>query len=133
MFETLQLDEKEMEALWERVKPSFGFSLVRDGAYWRHRYFDHPLAKYFIFGVRCKEELFAICAVRLSTISGGKTVLHIVEWMAEKKVPFSYLLTQILDVYKSWEIDSFNLWASAVGEEANTAQLCLFVFFLILL
>lgn len=127
VFEPLQLDEKEIEALWERVKPSFGFSLVRDGAYWRHRYFDHPLAKYFIFGVRCKGGLVAICAVRLSTIGDGKTVLHIVEWMAEKEVPFSFLLTQILDFYKGWEIDSFNLWASAVGQEANAAQLSLFV------
>ena len=127
VFEPLRLDDTEIETLWECIKPSFGFSLVRDRAYWRHRYFEHPLAKYSIYGVRCKGRLVAICAVRLSTISGGKTVLHIVEWMAEKKVSLSFLLTQILDVYKSWEIDSYNLWVSAVGEEADAARQSLFI------
>jgi hypothetical protein len=127
VFETLSLGEKEIEELWERVKPTSGFSLVRDGAYWRHRYFDHPLAKYSIFGVRSKGVLVAICVVRLTTIGGEKKVLSVVEWMTEKKVPFSFLLTQILEFYRGWKIDSFNLWASAVGEEANAAQKCFFV------
>jgi hypothetical protein len=127
VFEALLPAEKEIEELWERIKPSSGFSLVRDGAYWRHRYFDHPLTKYFIFGVRCQGKLVAICALRLSTIGGGKTVLSVVEWMVEKKVPFSFLLTQILEVYKGWKIDSFNFWASAVGQEAQAARQSLFV------
>ena len=44
-----------------------------------------------------------------------------------KKASFSFLLTQILEVYRGWKIDSFNLWASAVGQEANAAQKCIFV------
>lgn len=119
--------QEEIEALWMRTKPSAGFSLVRDGAYWRHRYLEHPLAKYALFGVRRQGAVVAIAAIRLASIAGGKPVLSIVEWMAEEEVPFGFLLTQILDACKSWDIDSFNFWANAIGEEAKAARQSLFV------
>lgn len=126
-FELQPPGEEEIEALWRRIKPSTGFSLVRDGAYWRHRYLEHPLARYVFFGVRRQGSLVALAAVRLASIAGGKPVLSIVEWMAEEDIPFGFLLTQILDACKDWEIDSFNLWTNAAGQEAQAARQSLFV------
>lgn len=120
-------DEEEIEALWERIKPSEGFSLVRDGAYWRHRYLEHPLAGYFLFGVRRQGALVGVVAIRLAAIAGAKPVLSIVEWMTEENVPFGFLLTQTLDACKSWEIDSFNFWINSAGQEAKAARQSLFV------
>jgi len=119
--------EEEIEALWERVKPSEGFSLVRDGEYWRHRYLEHPLARYILFSVRRQEVLVGVVAIRLAAIAGGKPVLSIVEWMAEEDIPFGFLLPQILDTCKGWEIDSFNFWTNAAGQEAKSALQSLFV------
>lgn len=126
-FELQSPTEEEIDALWRRIKPSAGFSLVRDGAYWRHRYSEHPLARYVFFGVCRQGILVAIAVVRLASIAGGKPVLSIVEWMAEEEIPFGFLLTQILDACKSWEIDSFNFWANAAGQEATAARQSLFV------
>lgn len=119
--------EEEIEALWERVKPSEGFSLVRDGEYWRHRYLEHPLARYVLFGVRRQGVLVGVVAIRLAAIAGGKPVLSIVEWMMEEDISFGFLLTQTLDACKSWEIDSFNFWTNAAGQEAKAARRSLFV------
>jgi hypothetical protein len=119
--------EEEIEALWERVKPSKGFSLVRDGEYWRHRYLEHPLARYVLFDVRRQEVLVGVVAIRLTGNGGGKSVLSIVEWMTEEYVSFGFLLTQTLDAFKSSEIDSFNFWANAAGQEAKAARQSLFV------
>jgi hypothetical protein len=126
-FELQPPGEEEIEALWRRIQPSSGFSLVRDGAYWRHRYLEHPLARYALFGVRRQGVLVGIVAIRLADIAGGKPVLSIVEWMSEKDIRFSYFLTQILDACKGWEVDSFNFWANAAGQEATAAQQSLFV------
>lgn len=127
VFELKSPSEDEIEGLWERVKPATGFSLVRDGAYWRHRYLEHPLGKYVFFGVRRQGALVAITVVRLASIVGGKPVLSIVEWMAGEGVPFGFVLTQLLDACKGWEIDSFNLWANADGQEGKAARRSFFV------
>lgn len=120
-------DEEEIDALWKRIKPPAAFSLIRDGTYWRHRYAEHPLARYVFFGVRRQGTLVATAVVRLTSITGRKPVLSIVEWMAEIEIPFSFLLTQILDICSSWEIDSFNFWANANGPTAMAARQSLFL------
>jgi hypothetical protein len=126
-FELQPPGEEEIEALWRRIQPLSGFSLVRDGIYWRHRYLLHPLARYELFGVRRQGLLVGIVAIRLADIAGGKPVLSIVEWMSEKDIHFSYFLTQILDACKSWEVDTFNFWTNAAGQEATAARQSLFV------
>jgi hypothetical protein len=117
----------ELDELWVRVKPDTGFSLVRDSAYWVHRYIDHPLAKYSIFSIRRHGFLVGIAAIRLASITNRKPVLSIVEWMLEDNIPFDFLLSQIIDACKHWEIDSFNFWAESNGKEAKASRYSLFV------
>lgn len=117
----------EIEDLWRRIKPTIGFSLMRDGAYWRHRYLEHPIAKYDIFGVRRNNMLVAVAAVRILTVAGGKRVLLIAEWMCEKDVPFKFLLTNILDTCKNLQIDILSLYANASHKEAKESRQSLFM------
>ena len=114
--------EDEIEKLWNRTKPAMGFSLIRDAAYWRHRYDLHPLAEYSLFGIRFKGDLVSVIAVRLASIAGGKPVLSIVEWMMEERVPFGYVLAQLIHACKDWKIETINLWANASGMEAKAAR-----------
>lgn len=48
-FEERTPSEDEIDSLWCELKPTIGFSLVRDASYWVHRYVKHPLAKYSFF------------------------------------------------------------------------------------
>lgn len=118
--------EAEVEELWARVKRDIGFSLVRDSAYWRHRYLDHPLAHYSIFSIRRHGVLIGIAAARLASITPEQPVLYLVEWMLEDDVPFGFLLSQILNAYKHKEVDSFKFWAKDKGKEAKASQYGLF-------
>lgn len=127
VFDQSSPSEKEIEQLWSRTKPALGVSLVRDAAYWRYRYGSHPLAEYSLFSVRVKGVLVSVIAVRLSSIVDGKSVLSIVEWMTEKRVPFGYVLAHIIHSCRDWNIDVFNLWANASGTEAKAARLSLFL------
>jgi len=117
----------EIEELWRHIKPETGFSLVRDGNYWQHRYLEHPLAKYVLFGVRRDDVLVALAAVRLMSVSGGKRLLLIAEWMSNKEVPFNYLLSNILDASKDWEVDVTSLYAGASAHEAKESRRCFFL------
>jgi len=127
VFDQSPPSEEEIEQLWSRTKPAMGFSLVRDAAYWRHRYGSHPLAEYSLFSVRVKGVLVSVVAVRLTSNVGGTPVLSIVEWMTEKRVPFGYVLAHIIYNCKGWNIDVFKLWANALGAEARAARLSLFL------
>ncbi len=118
--------EKELDELWARVKPNAGFSLVRDSAYWIHRYLDHPLAKYSVFSIRRRGVLVGVAAIRLASITPGKPVLSLVEWMLEDDIPFNFLLSQILDACKHWEFDAINFWAESNSQEAKASRFSLF-------
>ena len=126
VFDQRPPSEEELEQLWSRTKPSMGLSLVRNSAYWQYRYGSHPLAEYSLFSVRVKGVLVSVIAVRLASIAAGKPILSIVEWLAEKKVPFGYVLSHIIHACKDWNIDVFNLWANASGMEAKAARRSLF-------
>jgi hypothetical protein len=84
---------KELDELWTRVKPDAGFSLIRYSAYWIHRYLDHPLAKYSTFSIRRRDVLVGLATIRLASITLGKPVLSLVEWMLEDNIPFDFLLS----------------------------------------
>lgn len=126
VFDQSPPSDQEIDALWSRTKPATGFSLVRDAAYWRHRYMTHPLAEYSFCCVRSNGVLLSLIAVRLACFGGGRSVLSLVEWMSEEKLAFGYLLSQTLHAFRDENIDLFNMWANASGAEARAARLSLF-------
>ena len=63
----------------------------------------------------------------ITTVAGGKKVLLISEWMSEKYVPFKFLLTNILDACKDWDVDVFSLYLNVSGREAKESLQSFFV------
>lgn len=119
---------EEIEALWALVKPARGFSLVRDAAYWRHRYSEHPFAKYSFFSIRQNGKLVGIVVIRFAVTRNHRVVVYIVEWMLEKQVEFGYVLSFIMAHYRHTDVQTFCLWAQRGSCEAQAATRALFLF-----
>lgn len=118
----------EIEALWNRVKPTHGFSLVRDSAYWRHRYLDHPFAQYSFFSIRQRGKLAGIVVARFAVIADCKCVVYLAEWMLEDIVGFGYVLSSIMAHYRHTDVQTFNFWARHDSDEAQAAAKALFFY-----
>jgi hypothetical protein len=116
----------DIDALWDRVKPVSGFSLIRDGVYWRHRYIEHPIAKYSFLTIREYTRLVGLIVVRYTMIEGGRRVAYLAEWMAESKINFGYLLNTTMAHYECSDVERFNFWASECGSESKAAACNLF-------
>jgi hypothetical protein len=116
----------ELDELWIRLKPVNGFSLIRDASYWRHRYMDHPIAKYNFFVIREGGQLVGVVVTRLFLAGGGKRVVAIAEWMNDERIPFGYVLSEVLNYYRDSGVESFNLWAGRSTQESRAASRSLF-------
>lgn len=116
----------ELDDLWLRLKSPHGFCLVRDASYWRHRYIEHPLAKYEFLCIRDRNRLVGVVVTRFSSIADGRRVVAIAEWMNQENVPFGYVLSAILERYNASGAEVFNFWAQESSEEARAAVWSLF-------
>ena len=117
----------ELDEIWARLKPSIGFAFVRDAKYWRHRYQEHPLAKYIFFAVREYGKLCGIIVTRLYNSLNGKRHLAILEWMNDEQVSFSRVITEILYFFQDYEIDVFHCYAIESTKEASALKKSMFV------
>ena len=116
----------ELDELWIRLKPDKGFSLIRDASYWRHRYLEHPIARYTFFSIRKRGCLVGVIIARLFSVSGGKRVVSIAEWMNDEDIPFGYVLSAVMNYYKDCGVEIFNLWAESSTQESKSAARKLF-------
>jgi hypothetical protein len=112
---------RELDELWARLKPGRGFSLLRDAAYWRHRYLEHPLARYTFFSIREEGRLAGVAVARLYSIGNGRRAVAVAEWMISEGVPFGYVLSSILNYFKGAGADVFAFWAGRSTREARAA------------
>jgi hypothetical protein len=117
------LVDDEIDALWDAIRPSNGFSLVRDARYWRHRYEENPLCRYTLLNFRIAGELAGIASLRVTHMPAlDKNVLSLVEWMSSSAVPFVRLALLALDAASlGSRVDVVNFWASAeaLGRDAK--------------
>lgn len=116
----------EIEALWGRDKPTRGFSMVRDAAYWRHRYLEHPIVQYNIFSIRERGVLVGIVVTRYAVLAGHKPTVFIVEWMLDVQVEFGHVLSSVMAHYWHTDVHVYNLWARRGSREAKAARKALF-------
>jgi hypothetical protein len=112
-FEERTPSEEEINHLWDEVKPSIGFSLVRDAAYWVHRYLKHPLASYSVFSICENEKIAGLVVTRKVTTGTGKVIVYVVEWMInDANVPLEYVLFHLIHRYRKGELDALTFYAS---------------------
>ncbi len=117
---------EEIDSLWIQVKPTRGFSLVRDALYWRHRYLENPIAQYDFFSIRRQGKLVGIVVTRFAVATDSKRVVYLAEWMLEEQVEFGYVLSFIMAHYRHTEVQVFNFWARRGSREARAAAKALF-------
>jgi hypothetical protein len=117
----------ELDELWGRTRSTDSFSLVRDGAYWIHRYREHPLAKYEMFSIRESGRLCGVVATRTFTAGKDRRQLAVVEWMNEESVSFGWVLAEIVSQHKDSSIDFYHLYASEGTKEAGAVTRNLFL------
>ena len=122
---TLLLDE--LDGLWYRTRPTVGFSLVRDAAYWRHRYQEHPLANYEYFVVRKHGRFCGIIVTRCFLGAGNRHVLSLLEWMIEDVVPFARVVVEILHAFRLKNIDLVSTYACEQSTESIALRRNLFL------
>lgn len=117
----------DIDALWRRTKPKSGFALVRDAAYWRHRYMHQPLAEYDFYCVHEERSLIGIVVTRTVCVGQGRSVLYFVEWMliGNDKL-FQQAILEIISRNLHLKVHAFSLWATDSGSDARDAKRCLF-------
>lgn len=112
-FQERTPSEEEIDSLWYKVKPAIGFSLVRDSAYWVHRYIKHPLATYEFLSIYENSQVVGLIVTRKLKTNAGKVIVYIMEWMMNIEIiPLEYVLYQLIDIYKNRHIDALSFYAS---------------------
>ena len=117
----------DLNGLWLRNKPIVGFSLVRDSSYWRHRYLEHPIAKYTFFSIVNNGVFSGVVVTRLHYTDSGKCYVSIMEWLVDEDTSFDFILTHILWHYRKSGVEMFNLWAEGLSKEARASKRGLFL------
>jgi len=117
----------ELGELWQRTRPTAGFSLVRDAAYWSHRYREHPLATYEFFLVRKRNRLCGVVVTRCFLGAGNRRHLSFLEWMNEEDVPFARVVVEILYAFRADDIDIVSLYAREQSAESGALRRSFFL------
>ena len=120
--------DSELNDLWGRVLPAKGFSLIRDAAYWQHRYNAHPLAEYKLLSIWDADVLRGVIVARLYSGPDGKRIVSILEWMCDESVRFEYILAEVINSYDLSTVDVFNMWVDKDCNDAKSALKCLFIY-----
>jgi len=117
---------EEIDSLWHELKLKTGMSLVRDAAYWSHRYMEHPLAKYSWFAFRRDDRLIGLATARLIRMSDSRRSVLIAEWMIRKDISFGYVLAEIMRYFSNESPHTYSILAEKDSENANQAKRQLF-------
>ena len=76
---------------WEELKSQYDFSFsedafpYKDAWYIKHRYFDHPIFSYQVYGLKEEDEVRALLMCREQEYN-GENVLRIVDYMGKPKL-----------------------------------------------
>ena len=120
-YKELMPSVEEIDFLWNQVKPTNGFSLIRDAAYWVHRYIKHPLASYSIYSIYKDNELVGLVVTREIKTITGKLIVYIVEWLINDLiVPLEYLLYNLINIYKNGEIEALIFYGNGSLQKVNS-------------
>jgi hypothetical protein len=101
--------ESEINNLWELTKPAFGFSFVRDFAYWEYRYFKHPLKKYRTVTLKSGNIVCGFVIICIQKVDTDSYCCNFVEWMV---LPAYSLAAVLADIIVKLRYDSINQFVS---------------------
>ncbi len=103
--------DEELDNLWERVRDSLQFSLVKDAAWFQFRYIQHPNASYSFLYLRHNNQLKGVMVFRLDHDMAGQKVLTVADWLIEPPVSelFARLVAEGIDRYAD-QAEAIHFW-----------------------
>ena len=118
VIERLERSTTALDELWDRVKGERAFSLVRDRAYFHHRFFEHPLARYTVYTASRHGRLEGVFVTRIMVTSWGKRYCSVADWCLEGSSPglFAVMLAHAIQEYDRRQLDGFQLWCPLQGD-----------------
>lgn len=119
----------ELDELWSRNRPTSGFALLRDAAYWEHRYLRHPLARYRFLTVRDRDSgrLRGIVVSRRVAADNGRAYGAVVEWMLDPSIGLAGPISETVRSFRDDGIDLFYSYVTDGSEAAGVFQRSLFI------
>ncbi|MFH2058520.1 MAG: hypothetical protein ABIJ59_06440 [Pseudomonadota bacterium] len=111
-IETIGNLDESFDSFWNRIKHQYQFSLVKDREYFCYRFIDTVHARYSIFVLKKKHEIFGILVTRNITSSDGSKMCYIADWLIDKTRQniLTYLLSHVVNKALRDDISSFRTW-----------------------
>jgi hypothetical protein len=102
----------EVDDLWRSSASGRGLEAVQDGAWFRHRYDQHPDAAYDIVSVRDAGHLVAVLAGRRLVRPSGHSTYSIADWLVAPDVrpALPGIVGEVLSTVAG--VDSISLWTN---------------------
>lgn len=116
----------ELDDLWVRVRPSKGFSLVRDFLYWNYRYFTHPERKYTTYTIRSAGLICGIVSICIHKVAFNTYRCYFVEWMIAPGHSLAQIISEIIFHLRNEPIDYFATYCDLTMTEADDFRMNFF-------
>jgi len=119
---------KELNALWEKTRTNEGYTLVRDGAYWTHRYFGHPLNKYITYSLYSADDfagLVVFCVEGEDAV--GSRRVRLMEWMLSPALNASSVFAGVIGKVMKGCFDYCITYCDSTDKDAQALRNNLFV------
>jgi hypothetical protein len=119
-------DFSELDGLWNQVKPTNGFSLIRDSLYWNYRYFTYPADKYRTYTIQSSGKTCGIIITCIQKIAENTYRCCLVEWMLAPGISLQQILSEIIFCLRNEPIDHFVSYCNLESDDAKSFRKNLF-------
>ena len=95
---------EELNELWNKTRINKGYTLIRNGNYWMHRYFRHPLKKYLTYSIYKAGEFAGLVVFCIENEDGSKKA-RLMEWMLHPSLKSAYIFAHVIQKVMRGRID----------------------------
>lgn len=111
----------EVDDLWERLKTSQRYGLLRDGAYFRHRFLENPLGRYQLWAVQQEGRICGVFVTSTRINPDGLLTRYLADWLLDTSVKgiFRFIVASWIAANGDKTTKSFSFWGES---EWTTSQ-----------
>ena len=119
----------EINAWWQRLRTQNRFGLLRDAAYFRHRFLQNPLARYRVWAVHQAGAICGVFVTRTMTRADGRRVCYLADWLIDQSVPgiFRFVVAHMIAENVDRGIEAYAFWGERnwAGSQGLSSLGCL--------
>lgn len=102
--------EEQINLLWKENKLKTKFSMYKNFSYWKHRYINHPNAKYNFFSIYKSKKFIGFYVTRIVSLSNKEKQLCIIDWMLLKEEFLFFSINKIIHFFNKEKIHKIIVW-----------------------